>query len=119
MSYIKKTWPHLSGSSTFLQFVADPFPSSASSTSASASNSNSSKEQEEEQVLRITYPVGSLGGDGGVGGLHLAVFGSGSARGDSGEGRQQGRAVISYRVAFAGLSEGEGEGEGWDWVKGA
>ncbi|KAK4055400.1 hypothetical protein OIO90_003238 [Microbotryomycetes sp. JL221] len=74
--FIKNSWPWMKGGSDFLSFRKDPFDSSGDS------------------VFSIEYPKDSSAGSatsGGVGSLHLGVFGSSKAIK---------RAIISYEVAF-------------------
>ncbi|KAM0790930.1 hypothetical protein ACM66B_004237 [Microbotryomycetes sp. NB124-2] len=77
IKYVKESWPWLKGGSDFLSFRKDPFDGSG------------------EPVLAIEYPKGSYssskGGGGGVGGLHLGVYGDAS---------DIQRTLVSYEVAF-------------------
>ncbi|BGP50638.1 hypothetical protein JCM10450v2_006557 [Rhodotorula kratochvilovae] len=93
-SFIESSWSFLSGDSSYVAFVPDPFPSSSSTSS--------------DIVLRVEYPKGSYAGDStgvgiaGVPGTHLAVF-------DAENGGGVKRALVSYEVAFS---------EGFDFVEG-
>lgn len=76
LAYIKSSWPWKSGTSPYLTFAQNPFGG-------------------EDFVLAIEYPKGSYtGGTGGIGGMHLEVFGSEVPQ----------RAMVSYEVRWVLLS---------------
>jgi hypothetical protein len=71
-SFIKQNWGLAKGNSRYLSFVEDPIDKG-----------------NKEEVLRVEYPKGSYSGNhgGGVGNMHMAVF-----------GEEKNRAMVTYQV---------------------